>query len=108
MTDEVVEVVITAPDEKWLVAFTRTLVERRLAAAGHNIAGMRSIYRWQGRIYDQLEARVALHTRASLIQAIVQLTKDQHPYEVPCVAVLPIADGNPAYIQWILDETAEG
>jgi uncharacterized protein involved in tolerance to divalent cations len=59
---EVCEVVITAPDAEWLAGFTRRLVEDRLCASGHNIASIRSIYRWRGQIYDKSEARVALHT----------------------------------------------
>lgn len=110
MTDEPCEVIITAPDAEWLATFTRTLVDRRLAASGHNIASIRSIYRWQGQVYDRTEARVALHTRRSLVPAIHRLTQEQHPYEVPCVVATPIVDGNPVYLRWIAEETdpAEG
>jgi periplasmic divalent cation tolerance protein len=104
MTDEVCEVIITAPDAEWLAEFTRSLVEDRLAASGHNITPIRSIYRWQGHIYDKPEARVALHTRRSLLGRIVERTNRDHPYEVPCVAAMTF-DGNPAYVQWVLDET---
>jgi periplasmic divalent cation tolerance protein len=31
--------------------------------------------------------------------------KHEHPYEVPSVVAVPITDGNPDYIRWILDET---
>ena len=72
MTDDLCEVVITAPDPDWLVEFTRQLVADRLAASGHNITPIRSIYRWQGEIYDRPEARVALHTRRDLVARIVE------------------------------------
>ena len=104
MSDEVCEVIITAPDAEWLAEFTRSLVDDRLAASGHNIAPIRSIYRWQGQIYDKPEARVALHTRRSLVPHIIDRTNREHPYEVPCVAAMTF-DGNPAYVQWVLDET---
>jgi uncharacterized protein involved in tolerance to divalent cations len=67
MDDDVCEVIITAPDAAWLADFTRRLVDARLAASGHNITPIRSIYRWQGAIHDHTEDRVALHTRASLV-----------------------------------------
>jgi len=105
MTDETCEVVITAPDPEWLAAFTRTLVDRRLVASGHNIAPIRSIYRWQGQVYDRTEARVSLQTRRTLVPTIIRLTRDEHPYEVPCVMAKPIIDGNPTYLRWIIDET---
>jgi len=99
------EVIITAPDAHWLAAFTRALVDDRLAACGHNITPIRSIYRWQGQVHDDTEARVALHTRAELVPAIVDRTNRDHPYDVPCVIATPIAAGNPAYLQWIRSET---
>jgi len=107
MTAEICEVIITADNADWLVDFTRRLVSDRLAACGHNIAGIRSIYRWDGAIQDDAEARVALHTRLSLVPRIVERANDEHPYDVPCVIALPVVAGNPAYIEWVLNETEE-
>ena len=105
MDEECCEVVITAADGDWLAAFTRTLVEERLAACGHVLGGVRSVYRWDGAVQDEAEARVGLHTRRSLVPAIVARARELHPYDVPCVIELPIAGGNPAYLQWVVDET---
>jgi periplasmic divalent cation tolerance protein len=101
------EVVITASDADWLARLTRTLVEDRQAACGHQIAAIRSIYRWDGAIQDDPEARVALHTRLALVPSIVERITAEHPYDVPCVIALPIAAGNPAYLDWIVAETRE-
>lgn len=46
-------------------------------------------------MHDETEARVALHTRRSLVFAIVDRTNRDHPYDVPCVIAVPIVDGNP-------------
>jgi periplasmic divalent cation tolerance protein len=105
MSDEICEVIITAPDADWLAEFTRNLVDERLCACGHNIAAIRSIYRWQGTVYDRGEARVALHTRRELVPEIVERTNREHPYDVPCVIATLIVAGNLAYVQWVLDET---
>ena len=101
------EVIITAADPEWLAAFTRRLVADRLAACGQQVAAIRSIYRWDGEIHDDPEARVALHTRASLVDRIVERANAEHPYDVPCVLALPVAAGNPAYLEWVLSETGE-
>ena len=105
MDEEFCEVVITAADADWLAGFTRTMVEERLAACGHVIPAIRSLYRWDGAVHDEGEARVALHTRRSLVEAIVERTKELHPYDVPCVIALPLMAGNPAYLEWIRSET---
>jgi len=107
MTVEVCEVVITGPDADWLLNFTRKLVEDRFCACGHTISPIRSIYRWQGAIHDEGEARVALHTRLDLVPEIIARTNEEHSYDVPCVIALPISHGNPAYLQWIVAETRE-
>ncbi|MHA6784728.1 divalent-cation tolerance protein CutA [Pseudonocardia saturnea] len=102
---ECVEVVITAESAEWLADFTRSLVEDRLVACGHNIAPIRAIYKWEGAIYDEPQARVGLHTRASLVPTIVERTDREHPDDVPCVIALPVAIANPRYLEWIYETT---
>ncbi len=105
MDEEFCEVVITAADAEWLAGFTRTLVEERLAACGHVLTPIRSIYRWDGAVHDEREARVGLHTRRALVPAIVERAGRLHPYDVPCVIALPLVGGNPAYLRWLAEET---
>ena len=107
MTEDICEVIITAPDPDWLAGFTRQLVAERLAACGHHINTIRSIYRWEGAIHDDIEVRVALHTRRSLVPAIITQARRDHPYDVPCVIAVPVVDGNPDYIGWVLNETLQ-
>ncbi|MGH3938294.1 MAG: divalent-cation tolerance protein CutA [Pseudonocardiaceae bacterium] len=102
-----VEVVITAESAEWLADFTRSLVEDRLVACGHHIASIRAIYRWNGQLHDEPQARVGLHTRACLVPEIITRADRDHADDVPCVIALPIAIGHPAYLHWIHDETRE-
>src|SRR4029450_7934807 len=85
----------------------RGLVPDRLCASGHNFAPIRTIYRWHGQVYDTTEGRVALRTRRSLVPQIVDRAKREHPYEVPSVVAVPIIDGGPDYIGWILEQTEQ-
>ena len=105
MDEECCEVVVTAADADWLAGFTRTLVEERLAACGHVIPAIRSVYRWEGSVHDEAEARVGLHTRRSLVPALVARTRELHPYAIPCVIAMPLKDGNPDYLHWIVEAT---
>lgn len=107
MNADLCEVIITADGADWLAEFTRKLVEERLAACGHTIGSIRSIYRWDDAVQDDTEARVALHTRLSLVAAITAQADAEHPYDVPCVIALPIQAGNPAYLAWVRAETRE-
>lgn len=105
MSEDCCEVVITAAEAEWLAGFTHRLVADRLAACGHLVPAIRSVYRWQGAIEDEPEARVALHTRAALVPEIAARADAEHPYEVPCVLALPVTGGNPAYLDWVRAET---
>ncbi|HEU5486233.1 MAG TPA: divalent-cation tolerance protein CutA [Microlunatus sp.] len=104
MAEDVCEVIITADDEGWLIDFTRTLVSERLAACGHH-QPIRSVYRWQGALQEERELRVALHTRAALLDAIIERVRQAHPYDVPCVLAVPVIGGDQAYLDWVLAET---
>lgn len=104
---QICEVVITADNADWLAEFTRALVTDRLAACGHNIQVIRSIYRWEGEVQDDQEARVNLHTRLDLVDTIVERANRDHPYDVPCVIALPVVSGNPEYVAWVLGETGQ-
>lgn len=102
-----VEVVITAESAEWLADFTRSLVEERLVACGHSVSPIRAIYRWEGTVHDEAQARVGLHTRASLVSAIVARASRDHADDVPCIIALPVVSGLHAYLKWIYDETAQ-
>jgi periplasmic divalent cation tolerance protein len=104
MTD-ICEVTITAPDAEWLAAFTGRLIEDRLCASGHLFEQIRSVYRWQGQIYDKPEARVSLKTRNALLPSIIERVNDEHPYEVPSLIAVPIIGANPSYERWVIEET---
>lgn len=107
MPDDICEVRISAADLDWLATHTRQLVEDRLVACGQHDATIRSIYRWHGAIEDDTEARVSLHTRLALVPEIIRRTVAAHADEVPGIIVVPVTDGNPAYLQWIRDETPD-
>ena len=44
-------------------------------------------------------------TRASLAEAASAAVKELHSYETPAIMVLPVEDVDPAYHQWIVEET---
>src|SRR6201987_5296841 len=80
---ELCEVVITAPDPKWLKDFTRKLVEQRLCASAHNFAPVRSIYRWRSDIYERTEGRVSLHTGATGCRRLSRWPGKNTPMKCP-------------------------
>jgi periplasmic divalent cation tolerance protein len=98
--------IITADDEAWLLSFTRSLVDDRLAACCQLIGPIRSIYRWDDGVQEDTEVRVAVHTRESLVPAIIERTRAEHPYEIPCVLAMHVENGNPDYLSWVIASTS--
>ena len=103
--DELADVTVTANSVDWLAEFTRRLVEDGLAACGNIVPQVRSIYAWEGKIEDDQEALVILHTRRSLVPQIIERTNKEHPYDTPQVLVLSVTDANPDYRAWVLNTT---
>lgn len=94
-----------AEDEGQRIA--RALVGERLAACANVIPGMTAVYWWQGKMEEGRECVVVAKTRRTLVEALTRRVRELHSYSCPCVVVLPIVDGNPAYLAWIGTETAE-
>jgi periplasmic divalent cation tolerance protein len=97
---------VTTESRDEALTIGRAIVEERLAACANVLPTMTSIYHWQGVIEQSDEAVLLLKTRADLADQATQRVITLHSYECPCVVALPVESGNPAYLQWIGDETA--
>lgn len=97
----------TAPTAEAARALVATLVERRLVACGTVVPGATSIYRWKGVVERQEEALVVLKTTTRRWRELAAALPGLHPYDVPELVAVPVVGGHPAYLQWIVEETAE-
>ncbi|GFK93180.1 Divalent-cation tolerance protein CutA [Fundidesulfovibrio magnetotacticus] len=102
---EFVALYVTAGSREEALRIARALVEERLAACANVLDGVRSLYWWEGKVQDEPEALFVAKTRAELAQRAVERVRELHSYEVPCVVALPVAAGNPAFLDWIAAET---
>jgi periplasmic divalent cation tolerance protein len=103
--DKSVLVYSTFPSLEAAEAVGRELVERRLAACVNILPGMTSIYRWEGAIAHDREVVMIIKTRDVLVPNVIETVKSRHSYTNPALIVLPIIDGSPDYLSWLLAET---
>lgn len=96
---------ITAKDAQEAEKIGNALVEERLVACVNILSPARSIYRWKGSIERESEVVIIAKTKNSLVDKVIARVRALHSYEVPCIEAIPIVNGNPAYLQWIMDET---
>jgi len=97
-------VLCNAPPDR-AEGIARALVDQRVAACVNLVPGVISIYRWKGNVEREPETTMLIKTRDDRVAALMEALKKLHPYEVPEIVVLPVADVNAAYAQWIEDET---
>ena len=98
-------VLVTAPPRR-APALARALVRRRLAACVNLVPGVRSVYRWKGRVEEARETLLVAKTSAARVPALLAAIAELHPYEVPEGIALPVVAGLAPYLRWIADETA--
>ena len=98
-------ILTTLPADADAGAFARALVESRLAACVNLLPVMESVYRWEGRVQRDSERQLILKTSRERVATLWQRVRELHPYDVPEFIVLPIVDGNDAYLRWIGDST---
>lgn len=96
---------ITGPDEKVGRDLARTLVEERLAACVNIISGVRSVYRWEGKIEDDPEVLLVVKTTTEKADLLIDRVAELHPYDLPEVLILEVEKGLPGYLSWVAQET---
>ena len=96
---------ITTKDKAEAKKIGQAVVEARLAACANIIDKMGSVYWWQGKMEQGVEAVLILKTKENLVSELIEKVKSLHSYECPCIVSLPIVDGNKAYLDWLENET---
>jgi periplasmic divalent cation tolerance protein len=104
---ETVTLYSTWPTLESAEAAARTLLEDRLIACANILPGARSLFRWDGQIQSEAEAVMIAKSMAAGAAQARDLLVRLHPYEIPCVTLIPILAevSNPAFISWVADET---
>jgi len=104
MSDELI-VFVTAPDRESAAHIADALVTERLAACVSIVAGIESIYRWEGRIARDRETLLIIKTTEARFAELEQRVKQLHSYTTPEIIAHKIVQGSPEYLKWIRDST---
>jgi periplasmic divalent cation tolerance protein len=100
-------VLLTAPDEEQAERLAHSLVEERLAACVNLVPGVRSVYRWEGRVEAAGEWLLVVKTRADRTEALAARVRELHSYALPEVLELPAVGGSAAYLDWVRKESSQ-
>ena len=102
---ETLLVLTNCPDEETANAIALAVVEAKLAACVNILPRVQSIYRWQGIVESATEIPLFIKSTAAHYPALEKLIASLHPAEIPEIIALPIAQGLPAYLNWVAAET---
>jgi periplasmic divalent cation tolerance protein len=104
--DELVIALTTLPADSDASGLARALVAARVAACVTVLPAVRSIYRWEGAIHEDAEQQLVIKTTRARVGDLWAALQARHPYDVPEFLVLPVLDGNPQYLTWVVGQVA--
>jgi periplasmic divalent cation tolerance protein len=102
----VVLTTVATPEDGARIA--RELVERRLAACVNILSGIRSIYRWQGKIEDDAEVLLLSKTTRERFAALAEAIRELHGYDVPEIVALSAGAVEQHYAAWLAGAVEPG
>ena len=98
-------VLVTCGSEEEAAKLAHGLVEERLAACANIVSPVRSIYRWEGKFWDEKEWLLVIKTQRTRFEDLAKKVKSLHSYAVPEIIALPVVEGALPYLNWIEEMT---
>ena len=102
---ELIVVLCTVPDEATAEKLAKGLVEDRLAACVNAIPGVKSFYRWQGKLETDAEIQLVIKTRRGRFDELATWLKTHHPYDVPEIVAIPASHVSKEYLTWAVEQS---
>lgn len=98
---QAIVVVTTVGTEEQAYQIARELVARRQAACVNVLPGMRSVYRWKGKICKDGELLLVIKTLEGELEGVRQSIQELHSYELPEILAFPVSYAEPNFLDWI-------
>jgi periplasmic divalent cation tolerance protein len=95
----------TFPDAETARRISNQLVSERFAACANILPSAESIYRWKEKIELGNETLVLFKLSEDRQSAFQDKLRSLHPYEVPEIIFLPVADGSLEYLRWVAESS---
>jgi periplasmic divalent cation tolerance protein len=105
VTTRVRVVLCSVPSEDVGVKIAQALLGENLVACVNILPGVRSLYRYQGKLEDDRELLLVIKTADDRLDQVMRRVPELHPYEVCEVIALEVGAGSQPYLDWVLGET---
>src|SRR3954451_3954396 len=94
-------VVTTVGTEEQAYLIAREIVARRQAACVNIVPGIRSIYRWKGKICKDGELLLIVKTLEDELEGVQETIRELHSYELPEILSFSVSHGERRFLEWI-------
>ena len=91
----------TCPDNETALELATAVVTAKLVACVNVLPRMTSVYAWEGRVESAEEHMLLMKTHTALFEELELFIRHRHPYNVPEIITVPIAQGSGDYLSWI-------
>lgn len=102
----VVIVMVTTASQDEAVKIAEEVVRSRLAACASMIPTVRSTYWWEGKMINDQESLLLIKTTSDKFNSLEETIRRAHSYKVPEIIAIPVSNGFPPYLEWVLRETS--
>src|SRR4029078_4680835 len=96
-------VVTTVGTEEQAYLIAREIIARRQAACVNILPGIRSIYRWKGKICKDGELLLLVKTLEEEFEGVAATIRELHSYELPEILSFSVTRGEQGFLDWIAD-----
>src|SRR5262245_16806340 len=95
-------IVTTVGTEEQANLIARELVARRQAACVNIVPGIRSIYRWKGKICKDGELLLIVKPMEGEFEGVASTIRELHSYELPEILAFHVSQGERRFLDWIV------
>ena len=101
VSQEFIVALSTFPDAETARKISRELVENALVACANIVPAVESIYFWKDQVEQSAEVLTIFKLTAARFGEFSKRLRQLHPYDVPEIIQLNVAEGSADYLRWI-------
>ena len=105
MSENHLVILCMVPDRGSGEKIAHSLVDAKLAACVNLVPGVVSTFRWEGKVKKEEELLLFIKTAAGRFEATRAAITMLHPYDTPEIIALHMAEGDPKYLSWLVENT---
>jgi periplasmic divalent cation tolerance protein len=100
-----IAVLTSVGTEEQGLEIAHALVQRRLAACVNVLPGVRSIFRWKGKVQQDGEFLLIIKTLEANFEAVREVIRELNAYELPEIVGLDAVKADLAFANWVKESS---